>query len=91
MHAYDAFQSFNFISNLSVFFVLLLFFHFHFPRRLAINPRYGTNANCYAPSMVRECVIMGPGSIDQAHHADEWISVPELTKMRQILRDWLCT
>ena len=38
--------------------------------------------------MMRACVIMGPGSIDQAHQADEWIEVAELHKMRAILKQW---
>jgi hypothetical protein len=49
---------------------------------------YGTNASNYKPTMVKNCVIMGPGSIDQAHQADEWILVSELAKMKAILRQW---
>jgi acetylornithine deacetylase/succinyl-diaminopimelate desuccinylase-like protein len=49
---------------------------------------YGTNASDYTTAMMRACVIMGPGSIDQAHQADEWIDIAELHKMRSILRQW---
>ncbi len=49
---------------------------------------YGTNANDYHDGVMRACVIMGPGSIDQAHQADEWIAVAELAKMRAILHRW---
>ncbi|MGA0409195.1 MAG: M20/M25/M40 family metallo-hydrolase [Limisphaerales bacterium] len=29
------------------------------------------------------CVVMGPGSIDQAHTADEWIRIDSLEQGRQ--------
>ncbi len=39
--------------------------------------RYGTNASVYAAAGV-PTVVFGPGSIDQAHTADEWIDVAEV-------------
>lgn len=45
------------------------------PRRLAA--RYGTNASVYAAAGV-PCVVFGPGSIAQAHTADEWIEVSQV-------------
>ena len=39
--------------------------------------RYGTNASVYAAAGV-PTVVFGPGSIDQAHTADEWINVSEV-------------
>jgi acetylornithine deacetylase/succinyl-diaminopimelate desuccinylase-like protein len=49
---------------------------------------YGTNAWAY-PETMRECVVFGPGSIDQAHGADEWVTVAELEKAATIYRQWL--
>jgi acetylornithine deacetylase/succinyl-diaminopimelate desuccinylase-like protein len=40
--------------------------------------RYGTNAGVYAAAGVPS-VVFGPGSIDQAHTADEWIALDELS------------
>jgi acetylornithine deacetylase/succinyl-diaminopimelate desuccinylase-like protein len=34
-------------------------------------------------------VIFGPGSIDQAHQAIEWIDIAELDKAANIYRTWL--
>jgi len=52
----------------------------------AIAP-YGANAWAY-PDVARECVVLGPGSIDQAHSAEEWVSVAELEKLAGILARW---
>ncbi len=49
---------------------------------------YGTNASDYGAGMMKACVIMGPGSIDQAHQSDEWVTIAELHKMRAILARW---
>ena len=48
--------------------------------------RYGTNACVYAAAGL-PCVVFGPGSIAQAHTADEWISLGEVEKAAEILRD----
>lgn len=49
---------------------------------------YGTNAWAYR-EVVRECVVFGPGSIDQAHGAEEWVAVAELEKAAAIYKRWL--
>merc|ERR1712151_1229729 len=37
----------------------------------------------------KACVVMGPGDIAQAHMADEWIEIGQLTKMKHVLEKWL--
>ncbi len=49
---------------------------------------YGTNAWAYR-EVVRECVVFGPGSIDQAHGAEEWVTIAELERAAAIYRQWL--
>jgi len=49
---------------------------------------FGTNAWAYK-DLARECVVIGPGSIEQAHGQEEWISILELQKMHSILKRWL--
>ena len=48
---------------------------------------YGTNAWAY-PNVARERVVMGPGSIDQAHGATEWVEISQLAKMAHIYQQW---
>lgn len=48
---------------------------------------YGTNASRYA-GLARETVVLGPGSIDQAHGKEEWVAVSQLETMRDILLHW---
>lgn len=48
---------------------------------------YGTNASQYA-GLADEIVVLGPGSIDQAHGAEEWIEISELERMRDIILHW---
>jgi acetylornithine deacetylase/succinyl-diaminopimelate desuccinylase-like protein len=52
----------------------------------AIAP-YGTNAWAYG-GLARECVVLGPGSIDQAHGVEEWVEVAELAKLAAIYTRW---
>jgi len=52
----------------------------------AIAP-YGTNAYAY-DRLARECVVLGPGSIDQAHGVEEWVEVAELAKLALIYARW---
>jgi acetylornithine deacetylase/succinyl-diaminopimelate desuccinylase-like protein len=52
----------------------------------AIAP-YGTNAWAYG-GLARECVVLGPGSIDQAHGVEEWVEVIELAKLASIYGQW---
>jgi acetylornithine deacetylase len=51
-------------------------------RRVAA--RYGTNAGVYAAAGVPS-VVFGPGSIAQAHTADEWIDLGQLTAAVEVL------
>ncbi len=48
---------------------------------------YGTNAWAYN-DLARQCVVFGPGSIDQAHGAEEWVTVAELAKAAAIYARW---
>lgn len=48
---------------------------------------YGTNAWAYG-GLARECVVLGPGSIDQAHGDEEWIAISELSKLAHIYSQW---
>lgn len=49
---------------------------------------YGTNALSY-PDLASETVIFGPGSIDQAHQAVEWIDISEIEKAANTYRSLL--
>ncbi len=49
---------------------------------------YGTNAVAY-DHLPSDIVVFGPGSIDQAHKAQEWIDISELAKAGEIYRGWL--
>lgn len=51
---------------------------------------YGSNALKY-PGVADEIVIFGPGSIDQAHKAVEWVDVAELGKAADVYRKLLRT
>jgi acetylornithine deacetylase len=50
---------------------------------------YGSDAFAYVNGVVRNCVVLGPGSIDQAHGAVEWVAISELEKLAQIYARWL--
>jgi acetylornithine deacetylase len=45
---------------------------------------YGTNAPLYAAAGV-PTVVFGPGSIEQAHTADEWVDVEQLHQATEVL------
>lgn len=49
---------------------------------------YGSNALRYA-EVASEIVVFGPGSIDQAHKAVEWIDIDEIDRAANIYRTWL--
>lgn len=49
---------------------------------------YGSNALRYA-NIASEIVVFGPGSIDQAHQAVEWIDISEIDRATNIYRTWL--
>jgi acetylornithine deacetylase/succinyl-diaminopimelate desuccinylase-like protein len=48
---------------------------------------YGTNAWAYG-NLPGECVVLGPGSIDQAHSAIEWVAISQLEKLAAIYQKW---
>jgi len=48
---------------------------------------YGTNAWAYG-GLAKEYVVMGPGSIDQAHGVEEWVEIDELTKIAGVYARW---
>jgi acetylornithine deacetylase/succinyl-diaminopimelate desuccinylase-like protein len=48
---------------------------------------YGTNAWAYA-GVADETVVLGPGSVAQAHGAEEWVALSELAKMADIYARW---
>ena len=48
--------------------------------------RYGTNASIFAAAGV-PAVVFGPGSIDQAHTADEWIDLAQVEAAAAVLHD----
>lgn len=49
---------------------------------------FGTNASRISAAGV-PTVVFGPGSIDQAHTADEWLSIKELEKASNVLYEFL--
>jgi len=48
---------------------------------------YGTNAWAY-PDVARECIVFGPGSVDQAHGAQEWVAIAQLEMVAQVYARW---
>lgn len=48
---------------------------------------YGTNAWAYN-GLAKSCLVFGPGSIDQAHGVEEWVSLAELEKAQQVYQRW---
>lgn len=48
---------------------------------------YGTNAWAYG-HLPGECVVFGPGSIEQAHGPEEWVDIAELAKLAGIYAHW---
>ena len=48
---------------------------------------YGTNAWSYG-GVASECVVLGPGSIDQAHSDEEWVAIAELEKLADTYSRW---
>ena len=49
-----------------------------------IGVTYGTDASCFGPAGIN-CVIFGPGSIDQAHSDEEWVGIEETALAAEIL------
>jgi len=54
--------------------------------RLKVVP-FCTNAWAYG-GLARECVVMGPGSIDHAHGRVEWVEIAELEKLESVYTRW---
>ena len=54
----------------------------------AVVVKFGTNAAAYPPSAVRTAVVMGPGSIEQAHQLQEFIEVAQLERMQRVVKRW---
>ncbi len=52
----------------------------------AIGAKYGTEASNLAQAGI-EAVVLGPGSVAQAHTADEWVSIDQLLKGCQVYLD----
>jgi acetylornithine deacetylase/succinyl-diaminopimelate desuccinylase-like protein len=48
---------------------------------------YGTNAWAYG-GLAHECVVLGPGSIDQAHGVEEWVELSELERLAALYARW---
>ena len=48
---------------------------------------YGTNAWAYA-DVTQECVVFGPGAIEQAHGPEEWVALAELARAAEIYAQW---
>ena len=48
---------------------------------------YGSNALRYG-EVADELVVFGPGSIDQAHQAVEWVDIDQLERSLDIYRSW---
>jgi len=49
-----------------------------------IGVTFGTDASFFDPAGI-ECVIFGPGSIDQAHADEEWVGIEETARAAEIL------
>ncbi|MDH3295181.1 MAG: hypothetical protein OER95_12755, partial [Acidimicrobiia bacterium] len=49
---------------------------------------YGTNALAYN-DLPADIVVFGPGSIDQAHKAVEWVDIDQLDIAGSVYREWL--
>ena len=50
----------------------------------AVGVPYGTNAAAIAAAGVPS-IVFGPGSIDQAHTADEWLALDQLEQASEAL------
>jgi acetylornithine deacetylase/succinyl-diaminopimelate desuccinylase-like protein len=48
---------------------------------------YGTDASNLSRSGGIPCVVLGPGSIDQAHTEDEWVSLEEVSRASRLYAD----
>lgn len=51
----------------------------------------GTNAFRYDEAVAKEMVVFGPGSIDQAHAAEEWCDLGQLATAVAVFEQWLAS
>ena len=51
---------------------------------------YGSNALEYG-GLAGEMIVLGPGSVDQAHQAVEWVEIAQLQLLAEIYERWLTT
>ena len=58
-----------------------------FHHTTATSAPYGTNAYAYG-DLADCCIVYGPGSIAQAHTADEWIAISEIEHAANFYRHW---
>lgn len=49
---------------------------------------YCSDASAYSSATTANILVMGPGSIDQAHGAEEWVAIDEVRKMAEVYRRW---
>lgn len=56
--------------------------------RAPVTVPYCSDASAYAGDTVQNLLVLGPGSIDQAHGAEEWVDISELERLVQIYRQW---
>lgn len=49
---------------------------------------YGSDASAYGEDVARNRIVLGPGSIDQAHGAEEWVEARELDRLARIYAGW---
>ena len=59
----------------------------HWSEKSPVTMPYCTNAWAYS-HVARECVVLGPGSIEQAHAAVEWVEIAQLGKLADIYARW---
>jgi acetylornithine deacetylase len=50
---------------------------------------YGTDAPAFFPQGI-PTVVFGPGSIEQAHTADEWVAIDQLNAATEIFYHFAC-
>jgi len=50
---------------------------------------YGTNASSFSAAGI-PAIVLGPGNIEQAHTADEWIALEQLDRAQEIYFNMMC-
>ena len=54
---------------------------------VAVGVPYGTDASYLSGTAGIPCVVLGPGSIDQAHTEDEWVKIDEVEQASRIYEE----